>query len=114
MLKLRLRLQTDVLEYSKFVRSLLAITVACMAIINGLTVLLPARVGRLALLAILFNQLALFAASIWPFMQAGHTIALILGFFLLLVAGGLARGKRRAWQCAVILVPLTALAHLAR
>src|SRR5258708_25359120 len=85
-----------------------------MAIVNGLTVLLPARVGRLALLAILFNQLALFADSIWPFMQAGHTIALILGFFLLLIAGGLARGKRRAWQCAVILVPLTALAHLAR
>ena len=114
MLKLRQPLQTEVLRYSQFVRSLLAITVACMAIINGLTVLLPARVGRLALLAILFNQLALFAASIWPFIQAGHTIALILGFFLLLVAGGLARGKRRAWQCAVILVPLTALAHLAR
>jgi lysylphosphatidylglycerol synthetase-like protein (DUF2156 family) len=51
---------------------------------------------------------------IWPFIQAGRTIALILGFFLLLIAGGLARGKRRAWQCAVILGPLTALAHLAR
>src|SRR5258708_28305341 len=47
-------------------------------------------------------------------MQAGHTIALILGFFLLLVAGGLARGKRRAWQCAVVLLPVSALAHLAK
>jgi hypothetical protein len=53
MLKLRQPLQTEVLRYSQFVRSLLAITVACMAIINGLTVLLPARVGRLALFAIL-------------------------------------------------------------
>src|SRR5713226_9004890 len=114
MLKLRQPLQTEVLRYSQFVRSLLAITVACMAIINGLSVLLPAQVGRLALLAILFNQLEPFAASIWPFIQAGRTIALILGFFLLLIAGGLARGKRRAWQCAIILVPLTALAHLAR
>jgi lysylphosphatidylglycerol synthetase-like protein (DUF2156 family) len=114
MLKLRQPLQTEVLRYAPFVRSLLAITVACMAIINGLTVLLPARVGRLALLAILFNQLALFAASIWPFIQAGHTIALILGFFLLLVAGGLARGKRRAWQCAVVLLSVSALAHLVK
>jgi lysylphosphatidylglycerol synthetase-like protein (DUF2156 family) len=114
MLKLRQLLHIEVPRYAPFVRGLLAITVALMAIVNGLTVLLPAPTGRLALLAILFNQLAPFAASNWPFMQAGRTIALILGFFLLLIAGGLARGKRRAWQCAVILVPLTALAHLAR
>ena len=114
MLKLRQPLQAELPPYSQVVRSLLAITVALMAIVNGLTVLLPARAGRLALLAILFNQLAPFAASIWPVIQAGRTIALILGFFLLLVAGGLARGKRRAWQCAVVLLPVSALAHLAK
>ncbi len=113
MLKLRQTLQTEVPPYSQLVRSLLAITVACMAIVNGLTVLLPSRAGRLALLEILFNQLAPFAASIWPFIQAGRTIALILGFFSLLLAMGLARGKRRAWQFAVVLLPLSALAHIA-
>src|SRR5579859_3842376 len=40
-------------------------------------------------------------------------IALILGFFPLLLAMGLARGKRRAWQFAVVLLPLSALAHIA-
>ena len=114
MLKLRQPLQTEMPPYSQFVRSLLAITVALMAIVNGFTVLLPARAGRLALLEILFNQLAPFAASIWPLIQAGRTIALILGFFLLLIAGGLARGKRRAWQCAVVLLPVSALAHIAK
>src|SRR5579864_3414526 len=112
MLKLRQPLQTGMPRYAPFVRSLLAITVALMAIVNGLTVLLPARAGRLALLALLYNQVAPFAASIWPVIQAGRTIALILGFFLLLVAGGLARGKRRAWQCAVVLLPVSALAHI--
>lgn len=114
MLKLRWSLQNEVSRYSQLVRSLLAITVAFLGIINGLTAILPSRAGGLALLEILFNQLAPFTASTWPFIDAGRTTVLTLGFFLLLLAVGLARGKRRAWQFAVVLLPLSALAHIAR
>jgi lysylphosphatidylglycerol synthetase-like protein (DUF2156 family) len=85
-----------------------------MGIINVLAVLLPTRPGRLALLGSLLNQLAPFAPSILPVLDTGRTLALILGFFLLVVAFGLARGKRRAWQFALLLLPLSALAHLAK
>src|SRR2546430_12062822 len=91
-----------------------ALAVAVMGIINGLTVLVPTRPGRLALLGSLLNQLAPFAPSILPVLDTGRTLALILGFFLLVIAFGLARGKRRAWQLALLLLPLSALAHLAK
>ena len=39
-------------------------------------------------------------------------MALLLGFFLFLIAIGLAKGKTRAWQLAMVLLPLSALAHL--
>src|SRR3989449_4750551 len=91
-----------------------ALAIAVIGGINGLTVLLPARPGRLALLGSLLNQLAPFAPSIWPVLSTGRTLALILGFFLLVIAFGLARGKRRAWQLALLLLPLSALAHLAK
>lgn len=96
------------------IRAVFALAIAVMGGINGLTVLLPARPGRLALLGSLLNQLAPFAPSIWPVLSTGRTLALILGFFLLVIAFGLARGKRRAWQFALLLLPLSALAHLAK
>jgi phosphatidylglycerol lysyltransferase len=95
-------------------RVVIALSVALMGVINDLTVLLPAHPGRLALLESLLNQLAPFAPSIWPVLATGRTMALILGFFLLVVAFGLARGKRSAWQFALFLLPLSALAHLAK
>ena len=95
-------------------RAVFALAVAVMGVINDLTVLLPTRPGRLALLGSLLNPLAPFAPSIWPVLDTGRTLALILGFFLLVVAFGLARGKRRAWQFALLLLPLSALAHLAK
>jgi lysylphosphatidylglycerol synthetase-like protein (DUF2156 family) len=60
------------------------------------------------------NQFAPFTPSLWPVVQTGRTAALLLGFFLCIVALGLARGKRRAWQFAVLLLPLSALAHLVK
>ncbi len=38
----------------------------------------------------------------------------MLGFFLCLLALGLARGKRWAWQLASVLLPLSALAHFVK
>src|SRR3989441_3599929 len=99
---------------TRVIRAGFALAIAVIGGINGLTVLLPARPGRLALLGSLLNQLAPFAPSIWPVLATGRTMALILGFFLLVVAFGLARGKRRAWQFALLLLPLSALAHLAK
>ena len=99
---------------TRVIRAGFALAIAVIGGINGLTVLLPARPGRLALLGSLLNQLAPFAPSIWPVLSTGRTLALILGFFLLVIAFGLARGKRRAWQLALLLLPLSALAHLAK
>src|SRR5262249_30204452 len=92
---------TQVTSHKKVIRGVVAITVACMGIINGLTVLIPFHRGRLELLIGFFNQIAPFAPPIWLFTHAGRTFALILGFFLCLVALGLARGKRRAWQFTI-------------
>ena len=46
--------------------------------------------------------------------SAARWIALAFGLALLWLAGSLARGKRRAWQLAVALVPGVAIAHLAK
>lgn len=95
-------------------RRLLALGVALMGIINGLTVLLPSRPGRLALLIALFSQVAPFTPSAFSFIHLGSTASLILGFYLLLLAFGLARGKWPAYLLTLILLPLTALAHLVK
>lgn len=99
---------------TRVIRAGCGLAIAVMGAINTLTVLLPAAPERLALLENLLNQSAPFAPSIWPVLSIGRTLALILGFFLLVVAFGLTRGKRRAWQLALLLLPLSALAHLAK
>lgn len=95
-------------------RRLLAIGVTLMGLINGLTILLPSRPGRLALLIAFLNQAAPFSPSAFSFIHLGSTASLILGFYLLLLAFGLARGKRHAHLLTLILLPLTALAHLVK
>jgi len=114
MLEVQFPLRTQIVAHKKLIREVIAVTIALMGIINGLTALLPTRPGRLELLISFFDQLAPFAPSIWPFTQTGRTAALILGFFLCLIALGLARGKRRAWQFALIVLPLSALVHLVK
>jgi len=99
-------------KHAKLVRAIFAIAVAIMGLLSGLTTLLPLRPGRLDLLTALLYQFAPFSPSIWSFLRTGHTIALIVGFFLFLLAFGLAHGKRRAWQLVIILLPLAALAHV--
>lgn len=98
----------------KDIRYAFALAVAFMGSMNELAVLLPVRPGRLALLNTILEQLAPFAPSLWPILRIGRTVALILGFFLLVIAFGLVNGKRRAWQCAIVILPLSALAHLIR
>ncbi|HTK07992.1 MAG TPA: phosphatidylglycerol lysyltransferase domain-containing protein [Ktedonobacteraceae bacterium] len=90
----------------------MALAVALLSIVNGLTTLLPTPHGRLTLLYLLIDTFAPFVPSGGIFVYTGRTLALLLGFFLFLVALGLVRGKERAWQCAVVLLPLSALAHL--
>jgi phosphatidylglycerol lysyltransferase len=95
-------------------RWLLAVGVALMGIINVLSVLLPSLPGRLNLLTSILNQVAPFAPPAWSFIHLGRTTALILGFYLLLLAFGLARGKRYARQLTLVILPLTALAHVVK
>ena len=61
MLELLLPRQSTIPRNLRMLRQLFALTVALMGLINGLTILLPARPGRLALLTILVNLLAPFA-----------------------------------------------------
>jgi lysylphosphatidylglycerol synthetase-like protein (DUF2156 family) len=94
------------------IRAGVAIAVALLGVVNGFTVLLPIHIGRLALLFDVLDLFAPFTPSLWPVAQTGRTIAFMLGFFLCLIALGLGRGKQRAWQFAIILLPLSVLAHL--
>ncbi|WP_376793533.1 bifunctional lysylphosphatidylglycerol flippase/synthetase MprF [Thermogemmatispora sp.] len=102
----------------RLIRGLLALTVALLGGINGLVVLLPPpHPGRLELLRDLLTTidvLAPFGPAFWPFVQTSHIIALLIGFFLILLALGLARGKERAWQVTLLLLPLSALLHVIR
>jgi lysylphosphatidylglycerol synthetase-like protein (DUF2156 family) len=107
-------LWTHIIPRKKGIRWSIALAVAFMGLINGLTVLLPARPGRLELLMSFLSQIAPFAPPVWPFTSTGRSAALILGFFLCLLALGLVRGKRRAWQLTIVLLPLSALAHLVK
>jgi lysylphosphatidylglycerol synthetase-like protein (DUF2156 family) len=101
----------------RLIRGMLALTVALMGCMNGLTVLLPSHPGRFELLRDLLTTidlLAPFGVAFWPVLQTGYTLALLIGFFLILLAIGLARGKRRAWQITLFLLPLAAILHLMR
>ena len=95
-------------------RLAIAVAVALMGLVNGLSVLLPARPGLLALLSAFLASIAPFAPSFWPFVETGRSAALLLGFFLCFLALGLARGKQRAWRLTILLLPLSALAHLVK
>ena len=114
MLETHLPFWTQDSAYKKTIRTVVAAAVALMGVINGLTVLQPIRIGRLALLFGMLDQFAPFTPSLWPVAQTGRTVALILGFFLCIVALGLVRGKRRTWQFVIILLPLSAIAHLVK
>ncbi len=96
----------------KKIRWSTALFVAVLSIMNGLTILFPIQHARVALLFLFLNAFAPFVPSGGMFLYTGRTMALLLGLFLFLIASGLARGKARAWQFAVVLLPLSALAHL--
>lgn len=98
------------------IRLILAFAVAFQGLSNGLVVLLARRPGPLAMLFHLLEHIAPFAPASWTWhmFSLGHDIALFLAFFLLLIAFGLARGKRQAWYQVCTLLPLSMVAHLLR
>src|SRR5260370_11305257 len=91
------------------IRFILALAIALQGVLNGLVALLPLHLGPLA-------PLAPFAPVSWAWrlFSISHDMALFLGFFLVLISVGLARGKRQAWYLAAALLPLSLLAHLLR
>ena len=59
----------------------------------------------LTLVPVLHSRVRPFGTPIGPlwFQVTGHLVTLLLGLGLLFLAGQLMRGKRRAWQLAVVL-----------
>jgi lysylphosphatidylglycerol synthetase-like protein (DUF2156 family) len=98
------------------IRLILASAVALQGMFNGLLVLLPGRAGKLATFFYLLEHIAPFVPVNWTWymFSLSRDIALFLAFFLLLIAFGLARGKKQAWYQACILLPLSIGTHLSR
>jgi len=104
------------LSSASALRVMLALAVAIQGVMNGLMVLLPRRPGPLTLLRQVLGPLAPFSPMhwVWPLFVISQKMAIVLGFFLLIIAFGLARGKQQAWSLACILFPLACLSQLAR
>jgi lysylphosphatidylglycerol synthetase-like protein (DUF2156 family) len=102
-------------QHVNSVRYGVACAIALQGILNGLIVLLPPHRLKTFYRGLL-EYLAPFAPMTWiqPFFSISRNMALLLGFFLIIVAAGLAHGKKQAWYLACILLPLSALVHLAR
>jgi lysyl-tRNA synthetase, class II len=78
-----------------------------------------AGVGLISILSALTPSLAhrseLVQGLLPPgFPSAARWLALAFGLALVWLAGSIARGKRRAWQLAIVLVPAVAVAHLVK
>lgn len=93
------------------IRLIFALAITFQGVLNGLVVLLPMHTGPVALF---IHLLAPFApvSWTWKLFSIGRNMALFLGFFLLLIAFGLARGKKQAWYLACALLPFSLAAHV--
>jgi phosphatidylglycerol lysyltransferase len=97
------------------VRLIIAYAIASQGLLNGLVVLCSLHHGQPLFYLSLLEYLAPFAPMMqtYPLFSISNNMALLLGFFLIVIASGLARGKKHAWHMACILLPLSLLAHLA-
>jgi lysyl-tRNA synthetase, class II len=68
-----------------------------------LLALLPALHGRLGISRVLEDVTG---------QVTGHVISVVLGLLLLVIAGQLRRGKRRAWGAALVFFAIAAVAHV--
>ncbi len=87
-------------QWHRFAWRLLALVVGVTGLVDILSILAP----RMPVESWL---------SFWPFEVEAtlHQLTLIVGFFLLMLSRGLARGKRQAWQVTVGMLLLSALLH---
>ncbi len=83
----------------------LAVLTALMGVFNVLSALTPRLVNRLALIQL---DLPLYVE------HGGHLTAALSGFFLLMLANGLWRGKRSAWLLTLIVLFVSTAGHLLR
>ncbi len=70
-----------------------------------LLALLPALHGRLGISRLLEDLTG---------QVTGHVVSVVLGLLLVLIAGQLRRGKRRAWEAAVVFFAIAAIAHVVK
>ncbi len=93
--------KASVYRSRRIIRLILASATALTGIANMLFVIIP-RIDWSMLL------------GAWPLdMHHGlYKLTVIIGFFLLMLSRGLARGKRGAWRVAIILLLMSILAHV--
>ncbi len=82
---------------------LTATVVALMGVVNGLSAMTPALANRAALLE---RFMPLFVR------RGSNLTAVLAGFALLLLAGGLWRRKQTAWSATLIILFISAVSHL--
>jgi Uncharacterized conserved protein len=83
----------------------------------GLTDMLSAIVPRFNWSALLGDGTWSFFLGNWPLVShrvQAQTFTVIAGFFLLVLSYGLARGKKHAWNIALVLLFVSALLHIQR
>ncbi|HEY6543127.1 MAG TPA: phosphatidylglycerol lysyltransferase domain-containing protein [Ktedonobacteraceae bacterium] len=93
--------QASVYRSRRIIRLILALVVGLTGIANMLFVIIPSIDWSMLLGA-------------WP-VDTHHglyKLTVIIGFFLLMLARGLVRGKRGAWRVAIILLLMSALLHV--
>ncbi len=87
-------------------------------IIRSIVGLLAALVGGADMLSAIVPRLHWdILLGAWPIMQhrvPPQTLTVVIGFFLIMLSYGLARGKRHAWSITLALTLLSALLHILR
>ncbi len=97
-----------VLPQSEHVRHVARYSIALITCILGVIDMLSAFVPRMEWSALL---------GVWPILNhrvPAQTFIVVVGFFLIVLSYGLARGKKHAWRITLILLLLSAVLHVRR
>ena len=87
-------------------------------VVRSLTGLVTASVGLADMLSAIVPRLSwTVLLGVWPLIShrvQAQTVTVVVGFFLIMLSYGLARGKQHAWRISVCLLLLSACLHIWR
>ena len=87
-------------------------------IVRSLAGLITASVGLADMLSAIVSRLSwTVLLGVWPLIShrvQAQTVTVVVGFFLIMLSYGLARGKQHAWRISIFLLLLSALLHIWR